>query len=587
MTRKVFILTGLLAVALSGCLKEPEPERKPEKEDPNTVIQPGNAIASGVDMANGGLPLRYALSADGRRLIAGAGQRSDFYDINKIKRVDLTFPQSNWWTQLTNNYSSGTELAARLKYDGTELTDNVGVRFKGNTSYSQNRTEKKSFSISVDYENADQKVGGYKTLKLHCAFSDNSFMREVIYGAVNQKYIPQVASNYIDLYINGTYWGVYVNMQNINNDFLREWFPSKNGSRWRAGGGPGGGMPGIGIPPGGINPGGGPGGVMGAGTSSLNYLGDKGSSYEKYYELKNTTRNDPWQDLADVCKALNQTPASELEAKVREVLDLDRTLWFLACEIIFADDDSYVQKGGMDYYLFWDTATGRLTPIEWDGNEALGSSRTSWSPFYNETNTRYPLMNKLFSVPNIRQRYLAHFRTILEESFNPDAMNELIDNNAARINTYIQNDPKKMMTYAQFTNEVSNLKNIVRTRYNYLSSHAEINVKGLTISDVQWSVNNRVWTLPSQDDRVYVTAKVSGHAGVGSVYLWGGTGMAGNFLPIEMTSQGDGLYGCYIPSQKKGVRVRFYIEATASNSAKTKSYEPARAEQDVYTYVVQ
>jgi spore coat protein CotH len=587
MTRKIFILTALCAAVLSGCLKDPvdELKRKPEKEDPEAVIQPGNDIGSGVDLLDGSMPLRYAFSADGRRLIVGAGQRTDFYDINQIKRVDLTFSQSNWWTQLRNNYSSSTDLAARMSYDGVDLPYNVGVRFKGFSSYERNNTEKKSFRLSLDHENDDQKVGSYKNLKFHCAYSDNSFMREVIYGAVNQRYIPQVSSNYIDLYINGAYWGIYINMQHIDNTFLREWFLTKNGSRWRAGGGPGGGMPGGGGRPGGGGmPGGG--GGMGAGTSSLNYLGDKGSSYERYYDLKNTTRNDPWQDLADVCKILNQTSASELEAKVREVLDLDRTLWFLACEIIFADDDSYVKKGGMDYYIFWDTATGRLTPIEWDGNEVLLSSNTSWSPFYNENSSSYPLMNKLFAVPNIRQRYLAHFRTILEESFNPDAMNELIDSHVARIDDYIRDDPKKMMTYAQFTTEVSNLKNIVRTRYNYLMSNAEVNVKGLTISDVQWSVDGEAWAQPSPDDRVFVTAKVSGAAGVGSVNLFAGTGLFGNFSPIEMVNQGDDVYGCYIPAQNEGVRVRFYIEANAANSAKTKTYEPVRAEQDVYTYVV-
>ena len=595
--KRIFLMIAV-SLTLNGCLKEPELTQKEDsgKLPENTVIQPGNDIASGVDMLEGKLPLRYGFSGDGHRLIAGAGLRLAFYDIDHIRRVDLNFAQSNWWSLLMNNRSSKTDIPARMSYNGTELPSNVGVRFKGFTSYDRNNSEKKSFAISIDYEDDKQKVDGYNDLNFNCAYSDNSFMREVIYGAVNQRYITALSVNYIDLYINGTYWGIYINSQQVDNDLIEEWYLSKKGSRWRAespassngmtGGGvrPGGGMPGGGMPGGG---GQGGGGGMGAGTSSLNYLGDKGSSYEQYYTLKKTYRNDPWQDLANVCKVLNQTSTSELEAKVCEVLDLDRTLWFLACEIIFADDDSYVNKGGMDYYIFWCPATGRLTPIEYDGNEVLLSSHTSWSPFYNATNTNYPLLNKLLNVPNIRQRYLAHFRTILEESFNPDAMNEMIDQNAARIDDYIRNDPKKMMTYAQFTNEVSNLKNIINTRYNYLMSNSEVNIKGLTINDVQWSVNGVAWAQPSKDDRVYVTAKIDGSIGVETVFLYGSTGLAGNFSPVEMVSAGNGVYGCYIPAQNQGVRVRFYIEATAANSAKTKTYNPARAEHDVYTYVVQ
>jgi spore coat protein CotH len=601
MKNKVYIILVLFAAMLGGCLKDPELDEKQrnDEDDLNTVVQPGNDIASGVDILDGVMPLRYAFSSDGRRLIAGAGQRSAFYEINAIKRIDLTFSQSDWWSRLTANYSSSTDIPARMLYDGKELTYNVGVRFRGNTSYSQNRTEKKSFAISLDYEDDDQKVGGYKNLNINCEYNDNSFMREVIYGAVNQRYIPALSVNYVDLYINGTYWGIYVNSQQVDNDLIREWFVSRNGSRWRAespsdnrnnpggGGGMGGARPGGGMQGGG--------GGMSNGRSSLSYLGDNGSAYEAYYTLKNTTRSDPWQDLADVCKVLNQTSSSELEAKVREVIDLDRTLWYLASEIIFTDDDSYVQKGSMDYYIFWDAATGRLTPIEYDGNEVLRSNNTSWSPFYHETNANYPLLNKLLAVPNIRQRYLAHFRTILEESFNPDAMNELIDRNVAMIDACIQNDPKKMMTHAQFTSEVSNLKNIIRTRYNNLISNSEVNIKGLTISDVQWLVDGRVWEQPSQNDRTLVTAKISGDTGVGSVYLYGSTGLTGNFSPIEMFDDGthgdgqanDGVYGCYIPAQNRGVRVRFYIEATAADNAKTKTYNPAKAEHDVYTYVIQ
>jgi len=656
MNYKAFFL--LITLVCSGRL---EASSKPEqKNDLQTVVQ--NVAETTI---GGGTPARYVFTDDGRRLVAGAGQRSAFYDLNQIQRVDLTFSQPDWWSLLTNNYSLKTDNPALMTYKGTALKFNVGVRFKGNTSYNMNRSEKKSFAITVDFENGDQKVGGYKNLNFNCAFGDNSFMREVIYGAVNERYIPALSSNYIDLYINGMYWGIYINSQQIDNDFTQEWFFSKNGSRWRAqsptestmmrrDGPPGGSRPGgmpdgffppewmpdslpeemapgrrriIRMPggfprgmqdsfpegiPGGFFPGGMPDrgfppewmqdsfpegmpgrvhiirmpGGMGAGRSSLNYLGDEGSSYEPNYTLKKSYRDDPWQDLAEVCRVLNQTPPSELEAKVREVLDLDRTLWFLACEIIFADDDGYVNKGGMDYYIYIDAETGRLTPLEYDGNEVLQAFNVAWSPFYNETNANYPLLNRLLAVPTIRQRYLAHFRTILAESFNPDAMNEMIDRYAALIDAHIQSDPKKMTSYEQFTKEVSNLKNIIRSRYNYLMSNAEVNVEGLTISDVQWSVDGSQWAQPLQNDRVCVTAKVSGSAGIGSVNLYAGTGLTGNFSPIEMNTDGDGLYRCYIPAHNKGVRVRFYIEATASNSAKTKTYEPARAEQDVYTYVV-
>ena len=83
---------------------------------------------------------------------------------------------------------------------------------------------------------------------------------------------------------------------------------------------------------------------------------------------------------------------------VPNYIDVDRALWFLASEIAFGDDDSYVHKGKMDYYVYYEPETGRITPIEYDGNSVLLSSTSSWTPFYNQTNANYPPMNKLLSV---------------------------------------------------------------------------------------------------------------------------------------------------------------------------------------------
>ena len=45
---------------------------------------------------------------------------------------------------------------------------------------------------------------------------------------------------------------------------------------------------------------------------------------------------------------------------------------------------------------------------------------SNWSPFYNEDDADFALINKLLSIPDIRQRYLAHFRTILLDCFDSD-----------------------------------------------------------------------------------------------------------------------------------------------------------------------
>lgn len=586
---KYIWLPLLLAVILAGCqLKTRETNTDTGTDidgttDGSTTEQTGSGIATGVDVSDAYFPLRIDYSDDGRRLLTGTASRDVFYDIGSIHRIDLTFSQSNWWTLLANNYSSETDLAGNMNYDGTALPYKVGVRFRGTTSYSQNNTQKKSFDVDVDYENADQDVNGYQNLNLNCAWGDSAFMREVVYEGVNQYFIPAAAVNYVDLYINGTSWGVYINSQQLNGDFLQEWFLSKKGTRWRA----------ESVSTGGGGPGGGGGGGFGQGKSGLNYLGTSTAGYEPYYTLKETKKSDPWTDLVDTCTALNKTSSTSY-ADIAKVMDVDRALWFLACENVFSDEDSYIWKGGTDYYIYWESETGRLTPIEYDGNSCLQSGYAAWSPFYNANNANYPLLSKLLAVPSFRQRYLAHMGTILSERFNPTAMNALIDKHAVLIDSRIQADPKKFMTYAQFLSAVTSLKSIAAARYNNLMSNAEVSIQGLKISGTSWSVDGAAWAAPTSSQFVTITTTVSGTAGVDKVYLYGATGVVGNFSAIRMFDDGahgdgganDGVFGCVIQAQASGTRVRFYVEANAGNSAGTKTYDPPGAEHDVYTYTV-
>jgi hypothetical protein len=46
------------------------------------------------------------------------------------------------------------------------------------------------------------------------------------------------------------------------------------------------------------------------------------------------------------------------------------------------------------------------------------------------------------------------------------------------------------------------------------------------------------------------------------------------------------LWGATIPGQPAGTRVRWYVEAAASNAAQSVSYLPVGAEHDVYTYII-
>jgi hypothetical protein len=526
------------------------------------------------------LPDEMYFSADGKILYAGGQAPTGFYDRATIKDVYLNFTQTNYWTLLQNNYTSETEIPATLIYDGITYPE-VGVRFRGNTSYQQTGTsQKKSFAVSTDFVNVDQDIEGYKNFKFNNAHQDPTFMREVLYNRMARRHTPIAKANYIHLYLNNQDWGIYPNVQSVDKSFLEEWFLSNDGANFRA-------NPDEGMP----------GGGWGDGTAGMNYLGASIASYQQYYNLKSTDLADEttsWQKLVDACQVLSVATNANKEA-TKAKLDIDKALWFLAVENIFTDDDSYVMKGKMDYMVYYEPETDRTTPLEYDGNSTFESAAaTTWTPFKNATSTNYPLLNKLLNIPEWRQRYLAHYRTILNETFTTANANAIIDELNAQISTLVAADPKKLYTTAQYTSGVPALKTIVANRRTYLMSNTEVAQVAPVIASAPYYNSAMAETILLANEAANIKATVTSTSGIDKVNLYYATGLVGNFTAVQMFDDGahndgaasDGVFGAAIPGYAAGTFVRYYIEAIASNATLSASYLPAGAEHDIFVYTV-
>lgn len=522
------------------------------------------------------LPQMFRFSDDSLRLVRGGVPSVGLYDEYVIDTVFLYFDQPNYWQLLVSNYQSKTNIPATMVFRG-QTYDSVGVRFRGQTSYQFiQASQKKSFNVTLDWIFGDQEIEGYETLNLVNGYEDPSFIREALYQKCSRNHIPSAQGNHVQLYLNDQNWGIYINIQQLDRKHAKEWFMDRDATRWRAEktiGGPG----------------------FGAGYSSLNWLGWDTTIYQDYYTIKKFYKENPWNDLVNTCFVLNNTPSNLLMDSLANYMDVDGTLWFLAHEILFTDDDSYVNKGGMDYYLYFDVFTNRMIPIEYDANSCMSIQKaTQWSPFYRETSVSYPLMNKLMAVPEIRQRYLAHVRTIIEQTFDLTTINATIDDYAERIDQYVLNDPKKLYTYNQFLQEVPKLKQFFSTRRNYILNNTEINRTGPSMSNLVFSVDGEPFIPPNPTQPVDVTITAVATQGIFRVNLYYGTALMGHFTKLEMFDDGnhndgeagDGVFGAQIPTHQTGTWVRLYVEALANDTWKTAKYEPQGADHEVYIYQV-
>ena len=144
--------------------------------------------------------------------------------------------------------------------------------------------------------------------------------------------------------INGESWGLYVNTEQFNKDFLARHYSNPKGARWKVPGSPG-------------------------GRGGLQYLGEDLGRYKQIYSIKSKDRDESWKALVNLTKVLTETPLDELEAALDPILDVDGALWFLALEATLINGDGYWVRAS-DYSLFLDEE-GRFHILPHDMNETF------------------------------------------------------------------------------------------------------------------------------------------------------------------------------------------------------------------------
>jgi len=274
---------------------------------------------------------------------------SSVFDTDAVHEIRLTFFQSDWWQQLVSNHDKNPDdvpyMSAAMVWGDTTFAS-IGVRLKGNSSYSGATTNKKPFHLKLNSFVKGQKIGGVASFSLSNAWNDPSFVREKPYyemAAASGLRTPR--SNFAALYVNDQYWGLYVMTEVVNGDFLTSRFGKNDdtGNLYK--------------------------GELGG---SLTYLGDDPAAYGSVYSKQSNEDVNDWSDLIALCKLLDQTDPADYPTKVEPILDMDSILTALALDNLTVNLDSYVDMA-QNYYIYHDPATSKWVWIPWDPSLAFGA----------------------------------------------------------------------------------------------------------------------------------------------------------------------------------------------------------------------
>lgn len=485
-----------------------------------------------------------------------------FYDVDSVRTIELIFPQSNWDHVLDSLYEAGDEerLIGTAIIDGVQF-DSVGIRYKGQSTYSTNRV-KSPFNIKLDHIKDNQEIDGYGTLKLSNAWFDPSFVREVLGYEIARKYMPASLANYANVYVNGTLLGLYVSVQDVDKLFMRNHFYSDGNARFK-------------------------GEISGPSQVYVvwGYLGQDSAAYQLQYELDSDAG---WKNLIDFLDTLNNYPED-----VEAVLDIDRHLWMLAFDNLLVNLDSPINFGH-NFYLYQDDSH-RFNPIIWDLNMCFGSYRKVYgtsglnltqmqelSPFFNETNPNYPIISKIFTNPTYKKMYIAHMKTMLEENFLNGWYHARALELQDIIDADVQADPNLYTSYGAFLGNITGTIGMIPGIVQLMSARAAY-LSELSPIDRPAPVINSITHSPQQvavNQSLTVAASVTNATLVNLAYR---DNQVAPFTKVAMVDDGahgdgaanDGIYGATIQTGARDIH--YYIYAENANAAK---FEPQRAEYE-------
>ncbi len=392
------------------------------------------------------------------------------YDARTLRTLFLEFENEDWEKELADFHNTDVDVPAKLTVDGKVYRD-VGVHFRGASSYMMvGEGRKRSLNLSLDFIHQNQQLGGYRTFDLLNSHEDPTFLRTVLYYHIAREYLPAPKANFVRVVINGESWGVYVNSQQFNKDFINDWFHTTKGARWKVPGSPG-------------------------GRGGLNYLGEDPAPYKRIYEIKTKDSAKSWADLIRLCKVLNQTPPGQLEQELKPLLDVDGALKFLALENALINNDGYWIRAS-DYNIYQDER-GQFHIFPHDANETFSPAGgpgfggpgmrggrgfgpgmedppgrdanagglqpggapgfrggrgggIELDPLVGANDSSKALLSKLLAVPALRERYLRYVREIVEKWLDWNTLGPIAREYQAVITEDVKADTRKLYSTDAF-----------------------------------------------------------------------------------------------------------------------------------------
>jgi len=333
-----------------------------------------------------------------------------FFQDTKVWNIALTVSSENYAALEPGNgkgFGADFEYVRANVVVAGESLENVGLRYKGNSSFSTARgILKKSFKIDFNRFVKGQKFLGLTKLNLNNNVLDPSQIREALaYRLWYKLKLPGARTAFarVTLTVPGRHekklLGLYVVVEQVNGRFLKERFGTDKGLLLKP-----------------------------ERSLSMPYLGEAFAEYERVYVPKSNAKPRLAKRLIEFTRLISQAEDAVFAAEIGGFVHLGQLARFTAAHTVLSHLDSFLLRGH-NYYLYLPKADGRFVFLPWDVNSTFASHRSAGSPEQQfDLSVKKPfakgqrLLERLMKLKSFRESYGAELRKLVDTHFSREAI---------------------------------------------------------------------------------------------------------------------------------------------------------------------
>lgn len=352
-------------------------------------------------------------------------ERGVVFDENVVSRIDIRINEDSLKSLLLpTSQNDDHEYSADFFWNDGINKDTilkVGFRLRGNTS---RMSSKKSFKVKFNHFGSS-KFHGLSDLNLNGEHNDPSIIRsKLCWDMMIMAGIEAPRSNHVALYINDQYMGLYINVEHIDNDYIKARGKDPKGQLFKCFYG-----------------------------SNFVFKGSNPSSYNKaVYQPENNDDNPDYTNFIEFLRILNDTSNPNYACNLEKIFDVHGYLQRMAMEILCGHWDNPIYNKN-NAYLYHNTKTQKFELLSYDMDNTFGIDwfNINWATrnIYNwgHPSDPRPIYNNLLKVPEYKAIFGYYIKKYTDQIYNRNFIDPYIEKIKNKISSYRINDTYASLDY--------------------------------------------------------------------------------------------------------------------------------------------